>query len=162
MDLPGEIVATNGELESGSRAAWRIDLSAEEPPYEALIASARLVNWPVLGKLGGQMTQMGRWDLVPALIAGARRGVLPDPATDNPDAAELNTLMYVQAVEIMVALDAAVGEQIATEVMMTLGMGGDADPAMVEEMAVRLEGMDLGAEIDEGVRERLLGVLGGG
>ncbi len=162
VDLPGEILGTNGEVTAPSVAAWHIDLSAEEPPYEMLSAQSRLPNWPVIGKLGGQLTQMGRADLVSALIAGVRRGVLPDPVSDNPMAAELNTLMYVQALDVMTALDAAAGEMIANEVLMTLGMGGSPDPAMIEEMAVRLEGTDLSAEINEGVKERLLGLLGGG
>ncbi|MBD3292113.1 MAG: hypothetical protein GF393_04255 [Armatimonadia bacterium] len=162
VDLPGDMIATNGEMRSASRAAWQIDLTAEEAPYEQLVARSRLVNWPVVGKLGGQMVEMGRWDLVPALIAGVRRGVLPDPATDDPGAAEVNTLMYVQATEIMVALDAAVGERLSTEVLRELGLSGDPDPAMVEEIAVRLEGMDLGAEIDQDVTEQVLGILGGG
>ncbi len=162
VDLPGEILGTNGELSSPSVAAWQIDLTAEEPPYEQLIAQSRLLNWPVIGKLGGQLTQMGRWDLVPALIAGARRGIIPDPVSDDPMAAELNATMYVQALEIMTALDAAAGETITNEVLTTLGMGDSNDPAMVEEMAVRLEGMDLSAEIDSGVKDRLLGLLGGG
>ena len=161
-DLPGEILATNGEVSAPSVAAWQIDLGAEEPAYEMLVAQSRLLNWPVIGKLGGQLAQMGRSDLVPALIAGVRRGVLPDPVSDDPMAAELNTVMYVQALEVMTALDAAAGEMIANEVLMTLGMGGDPDPAVIEEMAVRLEGTDLSAEINEGVKERLLGLLGGG
>lgn len=162
VELPGEIAATNGDVASPSKAAWKIDLTADEAPYDELVARSRLVNWPVVGKLGGQMVQMGRWDLVPALIAGVRRGVLPDPASSDPMAAEINTVMYVQAVEIMMALDQAVGEPIATEVMRTLGLAGDPDPTAVEEIAVRLEGMDLSAEIDQDVKERALGILGGG
>ncbi|MGI5819822.1 MAG: hypothetical protein ACOX9R_17200 [Armatimonadota bacterium] len=162
VELPGEIAATNGELASPSRAAWKIGLTEDEPPHESLIARSRLLNWPVIGKLGGQMAQMGRADLVPALIAGARRGVMPDPASADPMSEELNTLMYVQALEIMIALDEAVGEQIATEVMITLGLGDDPGPATVEEIAVRLEGMDLVGEIEEGVKQRALGLLGGG
>lgn len=162
VELPGEIAATNGDLLSPAKAAWSIDLTAQEAPWDALSARSRLVNWPVVGKLGGQMTQMGRWDLVPALIAGVRRGVLPDPVSDDPGGAELNTLMYVQATEIMMALDQAVGEPLATEIMGTLGLSGDPDPAMVEEMAVRLEGMDLSAEVDGNVKEQVLGLLGGG
>jgi hypothetical protein len=46
--------------------------------------------------------------------------------------------------------------------MAELGLNADPDPALVEEIAVRLEGMDLGAEIDQSVMEELLGMLGGG
>jgi hypothetical protein len=162
VELPGTMAMTNGELVSTSTAAWQVDLTAQEAPWDSLNATSRLVNWPVVGRLGGQMVEMGRWDLVPAMVAGARRGVLPDPPSEDPSAAELNTVMYVQATEIMVALDQAVGEQIAAEVMATLGISGDADPATVEDVAVRLEGMDLGAQIDEDVQQRMLEMLGEG
>ena len=160
-ELPGELVATNGDVVSPTRTAWKIDLTAEEPPVDALVARSRLPKWDVVGSLGAQMTQMGRWDLVPAMIAGVRRGVLPDPAGAQ-SAEELNTLMYVQATEIMMALDDAVGEAISTQVMRTLGVAGDPDPATVEEIAVRLEGMDLSAQVDENVADSVLGLLGGG
>jgi hypothetical protein len=104
---------------------------------------------------------MGRWDLVPALVSGVRRGVLPDPVSADPMAAEPDALMYVQALEVMVALDAAAGEAISTEVLQAVGMNGSLGRAEIEEIAVRLEGIDLTAEVDEGVRERLLGVLRG-
>jgi hypothetical protein len=160
VELPGQLVVTNGQIISQQRAAWKIDLSAEEPPVTELHAVSRLPNWAVVGQLGARMAEMDRADLVPALISGVRRGVLPDPVGDVP-AAELDALMYVQATEIMMALDAAVGEQIATDVMRTLGLTGDPDPATVEEIAVRLEGMDLAAEIDEGARQHALELLGG-
>ncbi len=162
VDLPGEVMATNGQLMSPANASWRIDLTAQEMPYDMLTAKSRLPNWPVVGKLAGQMTQMGRWDLVPALIAGVRRGVLPDPVSDDPMSAELDTIMYVQAVEIMMTLDQVAGEQIANQVMGELGITGDPDPAAVEEIAVQLEGIDLGRQIDRGVTEQLLNALGGG
>ncbi|HCA47060.1 MAG TPA: hypothetical protein DEP45_06725 [Armatimonadetes bacterium] len=76
-------------------------------------------------------------------------------------AAELDTLMYVQALEAVVALDAAAGETIATEVLQALGMNGSLGRAEIEQIAVRLEGVDLAADVDEVVRERLLGVLRG-
>ena len=40
-------------------------------------------------------------------------------------------------------------------------MNGTLGRAEIEAIAVRLEGIDLTAEVDEGVRERLLGVLRG-
>ncbi|NLO05735.1 MAG: hypothetical protein GX131_07865 [candidate division WS1 bacterium] len=161
VTLPGEIVATNGELLPGSRVVWKIDLTSPEPP-EDLMAQSRLPNWPAVGRLGGALVEAGRWELVPALIAGVRRGVVPNPPTADPMAAELNTLMCVQALDVMTALDQAIGEQLANEVLLTLGLGDAPDPALVEEMAVRLEGMDLAAEIDREVVARLLGLLGGG
>ncbi len=161
VELPGELVATNGAIVSPGRVAWGIDLTAEAPPMDRLMAQSRLPNWPVVGRLGGQMAEMGRPELVPALIAGARRGVLPDPVSDDPSSAELDALMYVQAVEIMMALDEAVGEQNAAAVMERLGLTGDADAATVEEIAVRLEGIDLGVEIDETATERAVELLGG-
>ncbi|MFP4249670.1 MAG: hypothetical protein ACLFU7_08415 [Armatimonadota bacterium] len=161
VDLPGELVETNGAHVSPGKVAWGIDLTAEEPPVDRLLARSRLPNWPVVGRLGGQMAEMGRPELVSAMIAGARRGVLPDPVSDDPSSAELDTLMYVQAVEIMMALDDAVGEQNAAVLMGRLGLTGDADPATVEEVAERLEGLDLGAEIDEAAAERALELLGG-
>lgn len=156
VTLPGEIIATNGELLPGTRVVWKIDLMSPEPPDD-LMAQSRLPNWPAVGRLGGALVGAGRGDLVPALIAGVRRGVVP-----NPEAAELDPLMYIQALEIMTALDQAVGEQLADEVLLTLGMGGSPDAAFVEEVAVRLEGMDLAAEIDREVVARLLGLLAGG
>ncbi len=161
-DLPGEIVSTNGEVAAPGRAAWAIDFMNPDPELRVLEAESRLLNWPSIGRLAGEMTAMGRWDLAPALIAGVRRGVLPDPATADPMAAQLDAVMYVQVLEIMVALDQAVGEQIANQVMTTLGLNADdIDPAFVEEVALRLEGMDLAAEVDAKVIEQLLGTLGG-
>lgn len=156
VTLPGEIVATNGELLPGSRVVWKIDLTSPEPPDD-LMAQSRLPNWPAVGRLGGALVEAGRGDLVPALIAGVRRGVVP-----NPEAVEIDPLMYIEALEIMTAVDLAVGERLADEVLLTLGMGGSPDAAFVEEVAVRLEGMDLAAEIDREVVARLLGLLGGG
>jgi len=47
--------------------------------------------------------------------------------------------------------------------MTTLGLNADdVDPAFAEGIAVRLEGMDLAAEVDANVTEQLLGTLGGG
>ncbi len=162
VELPGEIVETNGEVTGQSRAAWAIDMAAEQPPYEQMLARSRLLNWPAIGRLGGELTDRGRWDLVPALIGGVRRGVIPNPAGEEGAEAEFDVTMYIQALEIMVHLDRAVGQAIANDVMTTLGLGGEPDPAMIEEIAVRLEGMDLEAEIDEEVTEQLLGRLGGG
>ncbi|GEM_PF-5520446 len=161
VNLPGQIVGTNGEISGPATVRWALDPTAAQQAYDSMSAQSRLLNWPVIGKLGGQLTQMGRWDLVPALIAGVRRGVLPDPVTPDPMAAELDTLMYVQALEAVVALDAAAGETIATEVLQALGMNGSLGRAEIEQIAVRLEGVDLAADVDEVVRERLLGVLRG-
>ena len=162
-DLPGAIVSTNGEIAALGRAAWAIDFMNPDPELRVLEAESRLLNWPSIGRLAGEMTALGRWDLAPALIASVRRGVVPDPVTADPMAAQLNTAMYVQVLEIMVALDQAVGEQITNEVMTTLGLNADdVDPAFVEGIAVRLEGMDLAAEVDANVTEQLLGTLGGG
>jgi len=162
-NLPGEIVATNGEVPAPGRAAWAIDFMNPDPEMLVLEARSRLLNWPSIGRLAGALTAMGRWDLAPVLIAGVRRGVVPDPVTADPMAAQLNSAMYVQVLEIMVALDRAVGEQIANQVMTTLGLNADGvDPAFVEAVAVRLEGMDLAAEVDANVTEQLLGTLGGG
>lgn len=162
VGLPGVIIDTNGTIADDLRVHWKLDIGAEEPQYAELVAHSRLPNWSQIGRLGAQLTERGRWDLVPALIAGVQRGILPDPVTENPETADFNVLMYVQALEIMVALDHAVGEQIADAVMTALGLGGAPDPAMVEEIAVRLEGMDLAAEIDQEVTEQLLRRLGGG
>lgn len=160
--LPGVIVDTNGVLVDPSRAAWTLDIAAEEPPFAAMHARSRLANWATVGRVAAALTELGRWDLVPALIAGVERGVLPDPLTDDAVAAQFNALTYLQALEIMIALDHAAGEQIADRVMIALGLSDDPDPAMVEEIAVRLEGIDLAAEIDGEVTEQLLRRLRGG
>jgi hypothetical protein len=161
VSLPGEIASTNGEVSGPSTVRWALDPTADEQAYDTMSAQSRLLNWPVIGKLGGQLAQMGRWDLVPALVSGVRRGVLPDPVSADPMAAEPDALMYVQALEVMVALDAAAGEAISTEVLQTAGMNGTLGRAEIDAIAVRLEGIDLTAEVDEGVRERLLRVLRG-
>ena len=162
VELPGEIVETNGKMAQWRGVEWTLDPMAPEPGYEELFARSRLLNWAQVGRLAEALADRGRWDLAPALISGVQRGIVPDPVTDDPAAVEFDALMYVQALEIMVALDRAVGERISTEVIKRLGLSDDPDPALVEEIAVRLEGMDIGAEIDREVVERLLGMLGGG
>jgi len=162
-ELPGEIVATNGEIAGPGRAAWAIDFMNPDPEMRVLEARARLLNWPSIGRLAGELTAMGRWDLAPVLIAGVRRGVVPDPVTPDPMSADLNTAVYAQVLEIMVALDQAVGEQIANQVMTRLGLNADdVDPALVETIAARLDGLDLCAEVDANVAEQVVGALGGG
>lgn len=162
-ELPGEIVATNGETVAAGRARWSIPLSGPPAELTELTATSRLLNWPSIGRLGGELTAAGRWDLVPALIEGVRRGVVPDPVVADPVAAPLDVMMYIQALEIMTALDAAVGPGIGTEAMRTLGVGGaDVDPAQVAAIAGRLERIDLPAEADAAVLQWLLGRLGGG
>ena len=160
--LPGEIVETNGTIVTADRARWSIPLTGPPPEMAAMSAISRLLNWPSVGRLGGELTAAGRWDLVPALIAGVRRGVVPDPVVADPTAAALNVTMYIQALEILTALDAAVGPEISTDIMRTLGLGGtDVDAARVAAIAERLEGMDLSAETDAEVTRWLLGRLGG-
>lgn len=163
VELPGEIVASNGALLGANRAQWSIPLSGPPAELTEMSATSRLLNWPSIGRLGGELTVAGRADLVPALIEGVRRGVVPDPVVADPLTAPLDATMYIQALEIMTALDAAVGRDIATEAMRTLGIGGaDVDPARVATVAGRLEGIDLSAEADAAVLQWLLGRLGGG
>lgn len=159
--LPGEIVATNGEILAVDRAGWSIPLSGPTELPE-LTATSRLLNWPNIGRLGGQLTAVGRPELVLALIAAVRRGVVPDPVTEDPLAAPLDVQTYMQALEIMNTLDAAVGPEISTDVMRTMGLGGaTADPALVAQVAARLQGVDLPAEVDAEVTQWLLERLGG-
>ncbi len=163
VELPGEIVATNGEAVGPGQAAWRIDLTETEPQLEVLQATSRLLNWPNIGRLGGELVARGREELVPALIAAVRRGVLPDPITDDPASATFDVAMYEQLLDIMIALDQAVGEQVANEVMTTLGLNAaDLDAEAVGKIAERLQGRDLPAEIDQHVAEWLVQQLGGG
>ncbi len=162
VELPGEIVRTNGEEIAPSRVAWKIDLTTEQMPYEELSAQSRLVNWPGVGRLGGALTEIGRWQMVPALIAGVRRGVVPDPVVEGSEEGELDAALYAQILDIMVALDGAVGTQLADEIMLELGLNADApDPARVAQIAERVLADDFAAGIDSGVRQRLLDQLGG-
>ncbi len=161
--LPGEIVEANGEVVAPDRAAWAIDIVNPDPDLTALSAESRLLNWPNVGRLGGELVAMGRWELVAPLIAAVRRGVVPDPVTEDPTGADLNAEMYAQIIEIMMALDVAVGEQITDTVMQTLGLSGDdVDAGFVAEIAERVKARDLAAEIDGNVTDMLLGELGGG
>ncbi len=162
VELPGEIYATNGEVSRNEwRVTWSMDLTDQEQQFTQLDAFSRLPNWEQIGRLGAALTDFGRWDLVPALASGVQRGVLPDPVVADPAAAEMNVLMYVQALEILTALDRAVGPEIADEVIAGLELKGDPDPARVEEIAVRLEGIDLGAETSQKIIEQLMQMLGG-
>lgn len=161
-ELPGEIVATNGEIVAAGRARWSIPLSGPPAELTELTATSRLLNWPSIGRLGGELTAAGRWDLVPALIAGVQRGAVPDPVVTDPATAPLDATMYIQALEIMAALDAAVGPEISTDILRALGVGGaDVDAARVVAIAGRLEGIDLPAETDAEVTRWLLGRLRG-
>lgn len=161
--LPGEITSTTGERVAAGRVRWRMDLTEEEAPPGPLQATSRLPHWPNIGRLGGQLADAGRWELVPALIEGVRRGVVPDPLTENPTEAEFDAALYAQLLEIMVALDVAVGEPVASEVMTTLGLhGADVDPALVGEVHERVTAEDFGAQIESNVTEDVLSRLGGG
>lgn len=161
--LPGEIIATNGEVVGPGQATWKIDLTENEPQLEVMQATSRLPNWPNIGRLGGELVARGRWDLVPALIAGVSRGVLPDPITEDLAAAGFDVAMYEQLLEIMMALDRAVGEQVANQVMTALGLNAsDLDADAVSKIAERLQEGDLPTKVDQHVAEWLVQQLGGG
>ncbi|MEA3401192.1 MAG: hypothetical protein U9R79_08125 [Armatimonadota bacterium] len=163
VQLPGEVVESTGELVGPGRVAWRMDLTAEEPPFTRLHAVSALPNWPNVGRLGGELVEAGRWELVPVLIAAVRRGVVPDPAVDQPMEAEMDAQLYATILEIMVALDQAVGEANADAIMVALGLDkADVDPAFVQEVAEKATREGFAASIDQDVTEQVLDELRGG
>jgi len=87
---------------------------------------------------------------------------VPDPIVSDPMSAQLNPTMYAQALEIMVALDGVVGDETATKVMCRLGLNADeVDPAFVEAVLDRVNGIDLTAKVDADVTDALTQTLSG-
>lgn len=161
VTLPGEIIDANGQRIGPGTVGWAIDPTGAEPP-EALSARSRLINWPNLGRLAGEIVEMGRWDVVPALIAATRRGLVPDPVSDAPMEAELDAELYAQIAEIVGRLDGAVGEAITGDVVTQLGLNdADVDPSFVANVLERVRQDDFASEIDESVTEDVLERLGG-
>jgi len=162
VTLPGRVIATNGEITALNRAAWRTDLAGAGAPEEkALLARSRLVNWPSVGRMGAELSQMGRYDLVLVLVSAVQRGVVPDPQTDAPLEATLDAKLYAQILDIMVALDAAVGPELANSVMTGLKLNADEpDAATVERVLARVSAEDFGASVEKDITDRLLEQLG--
>lgn len=162
VTLPGRIIATNGETTAPNRAAWSLDLAGlGAEGQEALVARSRLVNWESIGRMGPRLAAMGRYDLVPALIAAVERGVVPDPATDAPLEAELDAALYAEILDIMVALDAAVGPELANAIMLGLQLNADSpDPAAVRKTHERVSAEGFAASVEKDLCETLIQQLG--
>ncbi len=162
VTLPGRIIATNGETTALNRAAWRTDLAGAGALEEkALLARSRLVNWPSVGRMGAELSRMGRYDLVLVLVSAVQRGVVPDPQTDAPLETTLDAKLYAQILDIMVALDAAVGPELANTVMAGLKLNEDEpDAAAVERVLARVSAKDFGASVEKDIADRLLEQLG--
>lgn len=152
--LPGVVFEHNGNLTSGDTVAWQFGLSGEGMPEgEVLSARSRLINWEVIGAVGSSLVEGGRHDLVMPLIAGAQRGIIPDPEVrGNPLDGEVDLGMYENILDIMVALDGLVGEEMTDQVMVGLGLNGNKpDAAMVERVLARLSAEDYAGEVNEGI-----------
>ncbi len=152
--LPGVVFEHNGNLTSGDTVAWQFGLSGEGiPEGEVLSARSRLINWEVIGALGSSLVEGGRHDLVMPLISGAQRGIIPDPeVAGDPLEGELNIGPYVKILDIMVALDGLVGEEMTDQVMVGLGLNGnEPDAAMVERVLGRLSAEDYATDINGGI-----------
>ena len=162
VTLPGRIIATNGETTAADRAAWHMDLAGVAAEgQEALAASSRLINWESIGRMGPRLAAMGRYDLVPALIAAVERGVVPDPATNAPLQAELDAPLYAEILGIMVALDAAVGPQLTDSIMVGLRLNADTlDRAAVQKVLQRVTAEGFTVSVEKDVREALIRQLG--
>jgi len=122
VSLPGRITETSGELVAPNRAAWSFDLQSIAQPPGKLYAQSRLLNWESVARMATALGELGRYELAPRFVDGIERGVLPDPWTEAPLAQELRPELYVKLLEIMAALDSALGEQVTDGVMRNLGL----------------------------------------
>jgi len=161
--LPGVVFEHNGNLTSSDTVGWQFGLSGEGiPEGEVLSARSRLINWEVIGAVGSTLVEGGRHDLVLPLIAGAQRGVIPDPiVAGDPLSGEVDVPLYVNILDIMVALDGLVGEEMTDQVMVGLGLNGDEpDAAMVERVLGRLSAEDYATDVNEGIADGMVQTLG--
>ena len=159
--LPGEIASTNGRMVGPGKVAWDVGLSGEGiPESKELQAASRLINWEVIGTVGTSLVEMGRDDLVQALIRGAQRGMVPDPVTDNPPGGEIDLPLYVQILDIMVALDNLVGETMSDRIMQRLQLNVDEpDRDVVAAIAKKVTAEDFAATLNEAAVDSLVNVL---
>ncbi len=162
VTLPGSIISTNGETSAANRATWHMDLAGVGAEgQEALTARSRLVNWGSIGRMAPRFAAVGRYDLVPVLVAAVQRGVVPDPVTDAPLQAELDGGLYADILDIMVALDAAVGPKLANTIMVGLHLNADTpDRAAVQKVLQRVTAEDFAASVEKDLSESLIGQLG--
>ena len=161
VTLPGEIVDSNGISASPDTVAWKLGLTGEGAPEGGMMtARSRLINWPVMGAMCQALTAAGRDDLALPLIDAARRGVVPDPATDSTSIEGVNVPMYAQMLDAMVALDQMVGSAYADQVLAGLGFGADSpDPQMVARVAAKIAQGDFAAGAREGLVSGLVKAL---
>ncbi|MCD6360259.1 MAG: hypothetical protein J7M38_05280, partial [Armatimonadetes bacterium] len=143
------------------KVAWDVGLSGEGiPESKELQAASRLINWEVIGTVGTSLVEMGRDDLVQALIRGAQRGMVPDPVTDNPPGGEIDLPLYVQILDIMVALDNLVGETMSDRIMQRLKLNVDEpDRDVVAAIAKKVTAEDFAATLNEAAVDSLVNVL---
>lgn len=138
--LPGEIASSNGTQVAPDTVAWALNLSgAGLPEGGELRATSRLINWRVVGEVGDALMRRGREDLVLPLVAGAQRGIIPDPITANPAAQAVDLELYTQILEVMVALDGLVGKELTDQIMVALKLNVDRpDPQALAVIAAKV------------------------
>lgn len=156
--LPGRIVTSNGKQVAPGTATWGLSLSgAGLPEGGEMQATSRLVNWQVIGAVGAALVEMGRDDLVLPLVFGAQRGIVPDPATNDPLGGEIDLPLYVQVLDIMVALDALVGEELTDRAMVALKLNADEpDRQAVAIVAGKVAAEDFAATVNQWALDSLV------
>ena len=86
--------------------------------------------------------------------------MVPDPVTDNPPGGEIDLPLYVQILDIMVALDNLVGETMSDRIMQRLQLNVDEpDRDVVAAIAKKVTAEDFAATLNEAVVDSLVNVL---